>query len=142
MARNLEITPNIIIPSKEIEFNFSRASGAGGQNVNKVNSKATLRWNVLQSLSIPDHIKQRFLARFAGYITKEGDYLISSTVHRDQIKNIEDCYEKLHKALSSVLKREKKRIKTKPSRGHKEKRINSKKINSSKKASRQRPSNQ
>ena len=138
MAKDLFINQNLIIPRSEIGLTFSRSSGSGGQNVNKVNSKVTLRWDFKNSSVIPDHIKKKFFAQNANNITNTGEFLISSSESRDQPINIQSCYDKLKRAVLNALKVRLKRIKTKPSKASKEKRLNSKKLKSFKKANRQK----
>ncbi|HNR75751.1 MAG TPA: peptide chain release factor-like protein, partial [Parvularculaceae bacterium] len=69
---------SILIDEKEIEERFIRASGPGGQNVNKVASKARLRWNVVASPSVPDAVRQRFLEKYRTKITEAGEFLTTS----------------------------------------------------------------
>ena len=66
----LSVTARIQIPHEEFTFQFARSSGPGGQNDNKVNSKATLRWRPLESPSLPDDVRQRFAIRFASKLLK------------------------------------------------------------------------
>ena len=132
----LAINNNFAIPDDEFTFTYSRSSGPGGQNVNKVNSKATLHWNVLASPSVPVAIRQRFVAKFKNRITGEGILLINSQRYRDQPKNTADCLEKLAEMLRSVQHAPKARRATKPTRGSRERRLQSKRFRSEKKNTR------
>jgi ribosome-associated protein len=132
----LEVTSRIQIPLEEFEFTYARSSGPGGQNVNKVNSKAQLRWPMLQSPSLPPDVRERFLKQFAGKLTVEGELLIVSQRYRDQGRNVDDCLEKLREMVRSVALAPKKRRPTKPSRAAKERRLKSKQEVSQKKQQR------
>lgn len=132
----LVVTQNIRIPREEFEFTFARGSGPGGQNVNKVNSKAVLRWNPTTTPSLPQPVRERFLAKFASRLTTEGELVLASERHRDQPSNIEDCLEKVREMVASVAVPPKKRRATKPSRGSKERRLESKRRDSAKKQNR------
>ena len=129
----LEVNARIRIPLEEFEFSYARSSGPGGQNVNKVNSKATLRWSARQSVSLPPDVRERFLIRFGSRLTNEGDLLITSQCYRDQGRNVDDCLEKLREMLLAVAVAPKKRRPTKPSRAAKERRLESKQQQSRKK---------
>jgi ribosome-associated protein len=133
---DLQITSRIIIPDEELAFSFARSSGPGGQNVNKVNSKATLRWNVTASGALPDDVRSRFLKLYASRLTNEGEILITSQESRDQPKNIAICLEKLQGMIQQVLTAPKKRRPTKPTKGSKQRRLNEKKQRSEVKAGR------
>jgi ribosome-associated protein len=132
----IAVNDRLIIPDGELQFTFSRSSGPGGQNVNKVNSKATMRWNVTQSPSLPDDVRARFIARFRNRITHEGDLLITSQRYRDQPKNIADCCDKLAAMLREVLVPPKRRRATKPTRGSKVRRLEAKRQRGMKKEGR------
>ena len=134
----LTVDETLCIPASEFDFSFSRSSGPGGQNVNKVNSKVTLRWNVMTSDTIPEAIRQRFLKKFQSKIKEDGELVLSSDRFRDQPRNIDDCLEKLKKMLAQVLRPEKKRIKTKPSKAKVQQRLETKKRHSDKKNTRRR----
>lgn len=110
-----------------MEISFVRSSGPGGQNVNKVNSRAILRWNVTKSITCPNAIRHRFLKNYATKITAQGEIIITSSETRDQMKNLEICYEKLRQMLIKVLKAPKYRVPSKPTRASKERRIEGKK---------------
>lgn len=135
----LNVSATVNIPLDEFEFTYARSSGPGGQNVNKVNSKALLRWPVLISPSLPPAVRERFLARFGNKLTNEGDLLISSQQTRDQGVNVQDCLDKLREMLVSVLQPPKRRRPTKPTRSSQKARGEAKKQNSRKKEHRRKP---
>lgn len=134
----LQVNEFIQIPLSDFEFSFARSSGPGGQNVNKVNSKVFLRWYVIESDYLNEDVKQRFIERYQNRIHADGSVMLISDRHRDQAKNIEDCLEKLKMMILEVALPPKKRKKTKPTRGSKERRIQSKKRRSETKAFRRR----
>lgn len=114
------------IPMRELTFEFSRSSGPGGQNVNKVNSKASLRWLPRKNRSLPEDVRERFLQRFASRIHGDGSILISSQRYRDQGRNTADCLEKLRAMVGLVARPPKKRRPTRPSHTAKQRRLNEK----------------
>jgi ribosome-associated protein len=132
----LSISNNLSIPEEEFTFTFSRSSGPGGQNVNKVNSKATLHWGIRDSPSLPAAVRHRFTTAFKNRITTEGIFVLSSQRYRDQPKNIADCLEKLAEMVRSVLHPPKPRRATKPTRGSRERRLEAKRQRSAKKNTR------
>jgi ribosome-associated protein len=138
----LRVNGRIQIPLAEFEFSFARSSGPGGQNVNKVNSKAVLRWPIRTSPTLPADVRERFVAKYGNRVTTEGDVVIASQTYRDQGRNVADCLEKLSEMLLSVATRPKIRRPTKPTKGAKERRLKSKQINSQKKQGRQRRSDE
>lgn len=115
------------IPFDEMEFSYVRSRGPGGQNVNRTNSAAILRWNLFKS-SIFDEIKKERLAqKLKTRLTESGEIIIRSDIHRDQDQNRSECIRKLHEILSKALFVPKKRVATKPSKSSKIKRMDSKK---------------
>ena len=132
----LNVTTRIVIPEEELHFSFARSGGPGGQNVNKVNSKATLRWNPSASAALPEDVRGRFLAKFANRLTNEGEIVITSQKSRDQPKNVADCLEKLREMLAAVAVPPKKRRPTNPSRASKKRRLADKKAQGAKKEGR------
>ncbi|MGL5094090.1 MAG: alternative ribosome rescue aminoacyl-tRNA hydrolase ArfB, partial [Planctomycetia bacterium] len=91
-----------VVPESEIDWSYARAGGPGGQNVNKVSSKATLRWNVETSPSLVGRLRERFMTLYGRRLTKEGDLLIVSQRFRDQERNREDCREKLAEMMTAA----------------------------------------
>jgi ribosome-associated protein len=126
----------INISRDEFEIIASRSSGAGGQNVNKVNSKITLRWNVFITVSINEDVKYRFIKEFKNKINEEGIVTIISSEHRTQKLNLEVAIHKLYKMIELVFYPPKIRKKTKPTKASKLKRLSSKKKHSDIKKSR------
>lgn len=136
--RIFEFSPSLKVPEYELLFSFARSSGKGGQNVNKVNSKAVLTWSISSSAFLTPDVKSRFLAKFKNQISSEGLLVLASDRYRDQPMNIKDVIDKLGEMLLSVEHPPKKRKKTKPTWGSKVRRLESKKIHSEKKSLRGR----
>ncbi len=123
----------IQIPENELEFTFARSSGSGGQNVNKVNTKANLHWKFDATILLDPEAKQRFLNLYGNFVNEEGKVFLSSQKFRSQKANMDDCLEKLTHMIQIALIRPKIRRKTKPKRSAIEKRLKSKKLHSEKK---------
>lgn len=130
---------DILIPEDELQFTFARAGGPGGQNVNKVASKAILHWSIAENSSVPPEVKHRLSVQQSRRITVEGFLVIQSQRFRDQPKNIEACREKLREMIVAARHVPKQRKATKPSKGSKQRRLNEKKAQSKLKAQRSRP---
>lgn len=135
----LDVNSRIQIPSEEFHFSYSRSSGPGGQNVNKVSSKATLHWSVGTSPGLPDDVRARFRARYRHTINKEGMVVLQSQRYRDQPKNAADCLEKLRAMLLAVATTPKVRRASRPSKGSKERRLRAKHAGSERKQGRRSP---
>jgi len=132
----LEITAHLHIPDDEFAWTYVRSSGPGGQNVNKVASKAVLRWDVAGSPSLPADVKARLRVREANRITTDGELVLTSQRFRDQERNRQDCLDKLRAMIAGAAARPKARRKTKPTRGSKEARLREKKRRAGTKAGR------
>lgn len=135
----LEVNSRIQIPLREFDFSFSASGGPGGQNVNKVATKVTLRWNISESPSLPDDVRQRFLKKYHRRITTDGELVLYSTRFRNQGRNVADCLSRLRELLLEVATPPRKRRPTKPTRGSKERRLKDKKQVAEKKQRRQKP---
>ena len=132
-SNRIVINSTLQIPRAEIEFNYVRSSGPGGQNVNKTNSKAELRWNVFHSPCLSDLQRKLIQNSPATKLSLAGEIIITSNRFRDQIRNKEDCLEKFIKLIRQALHRPMVRKKTKPSLGSKAQRLNQKTLTGKKK---------
>jgi len=132
----LVINDSLKIPLKEFRFSFARSSGPGGQNVNKLNTKALLRWAVVQSPSVPEPVRRRLLSKYRRRITLEGDLLLSSQRFRDAGRNVADCLEKLRLMLAEAAVAPKPRRPTRPTRASARRRLDLKRQQSQKKRQR------
>lgn len=121
------------VPPDELSFTFVRSSGAGGQNVNKVASKAVMRWTAATSRALTPGVRERFLAKYASRLTTDGEIVLSSDGWRDRPRNVADCVERLHAMLESVRVAPKPRRPTKPTRASQRRRIDAKRAQSRKK---------
>lgn len=133
---SLRVNSRIVIPRSELHFSFVRSSGPGGQNVNKVNSKAQLRWSVTGSSSLPEDVRGRLVSRFARRINDRGEIVITSQRYRDQARNVGDCLTKLREMLAAVATPAKRRKKTRTPRAATESRLRDKRAKADKKRSR------
>lgn len=122
----LYINELIRIPESEFQFSFVRAGGPGGQNVNKVSSKAVLRWNVAESPGLPADVKARFFAQQGQRITASGELVLSSQRFRDQPRNIQDCLDKVRTLVLQATVVPRPRKKTRPTRSSRERRLQAK----------------
>lgn len=133
----LVINERIQIPDEEIEFTYARSGGPGGQNVNKVASKAQLRWKpITSSIVLPFGVLDRMKASFPSRFTVEGEIVIQSQNYRDQERNRQECLEKLAGMIRDNLQPPRLRKKTKPTYGSQLRRMEEKKRQSVRKQNR------
>jgi len=134
----LLINHRLRIPDGELHWSFVRASGPGGQNVNKVASKAVLRWDLAGSC-LPEEVKARLRVQQSRRITAEGVLILSSQRYRDQERNRQDCLEKLRALILQAATLPRPRRPTRPTRASRRARLQAKRRRSAAKAARRRP---
>ena len=122
----LEIAPGVVIPASDLSFAFVRASGPGGQNVNKVSSAVQLRFDLAGSTALSDPVKSRLRALAGRRLTDEGAILIIARNQRSQDHNRREALERLADLVQRALIAPKVRKATKPTRASKERRLESK----------------
>ncbi len=139
VSQSLRINAHISIPRSELRFSFVRSSGPGGQNVNKVASKAVLRWDVAASPSLPDDVRIRLAAANRRRINDRGELILTSQRYRDQVRNIDDCLEKLRQLILVAAAPPRPRKKTRVPKSARESRLRHKRSIAEKKQHRRRP---
>lgn len=138
MAGPLTITSSVAIPDSDLEWTAVRASGPGGQNVNKVSSKVELRFDVQGTRALSAPVKARLAALAGSRMDADGRLLVTSQKTRDQSRNLEDAREKLAALVRSALVPPRPRRPTKPSRAARARRVDDKRKQSEKKQARRR----
>ena len=138
-ANLLVVTASLAIPLDEFSFEFARSGGPGGQNVNKVNSKATLRWKPAESPSLPPLARDRLVRSVASKLTREGELLLTSQLTRDQGRNVADCLAKVRQLVLVALHPPRTRRASRPTLGSQQRRVEAKLRHSSTKRLRRKP---
>jgi ribosome-associated protein len=136
---SMPLNINTSIIRRELVFTASRSDGPGGQNVNKVNSKITLKFDILNSKVLDEDQKNTVIGKLASEVTKDGVLILTSQEYRSQLQNKEVVISKFEKLLSRAFEKKKKRKATKPSKSSVQERITQKKRNAEKKKWRQKP---
>lgn len=134
MSTPLVINPTITLPASDLEWSAVRASGPGGQNVNKVSSKVELSFDFDGTVALPDAAKERLRRIAKNTLDAEGRVLIVSQKTRDQAKNLADARDKLRTLVLKALTVPKVRKPTKPTKASKVRRVDAKKKKGAKKA--------
>ena len=122
----LEITPSLSIDEREIQIDFVRSSGPGGQNVNKVSTSAQLRFNVANSPSLPAEVKGRLVQLAGSRMTSDGVLIIEAHQYRTQEQNRADAVLRLTELIRQATHKPKPRKKTRPSAASQAKRVDEK----------------
>jgi ribosome-associated protein len=132
------ITPTIAIDESEIVERFARASGPGGQHVNKTSTAVELRFDIRRSPNIPDAVAVRAMRLAGSKLTQDGEIVIFAQEHRSQLRNREAALQRLIALIAEAAPAPVKRRPTKPSKGQKEKRLAGKAVRSGVKQGRSR----
>ena len=132
----IQVTPTIAINENELVEEFIRASGPGGQNVNKVSSAVQLRFDVANSRSLPEEVRRRLITLASNRITEDGILIIDARQFRTQGRNREDAIDRLVELIRKAAQRPKARRKTKPTLGSKVRRLKAKRLRTKTKQSR------
>ena len=139
---DLFVNNRLTIPAAQLQANFSRGSGPGGQNVNKVSSKVTLRWHVGDQPLLPPGWRNRLWAQHRNRISREGDLILHSDRYRDQPRNMTDCRSRLVEILIGCAAPPVVRKPTAPTRASQRRRVDDKRKQASKKSGRRDPHNE
>jgi ribosome-associated protein len=134
----LEITDQISIAESELQFDFIRASGPGGQNVNKVSSAVQLRFDVANSPSLPEEVRQRLTLIAANRINKDGVLILEASQFRTQEQNRQEAINRLVELVRRAAHKARPRKKTRPNAASIERRLEQKRQRSEKKKLRRR----
>jgi ribosome-associated protein len=139
-VQDLVVTPELTIPASDLKWRAVRSSGPGGQNVNKVATKVELRFDLAHSEAIPEPVRARLRRIAMTFLDAEGAVVITSQATRTQRQNLEQALENLGKLVQRALVVPRKRVKTKPTSGSRMRRLQGKHLQSEKKRTRRRVS--
>ncbi len=138
--RDLVVRPNLVIPAAELRESASRASGPGGQHVNKTNTRVTLRWNVAESEALTEAQRRRLRERLASRLTRGGELVVHAAARRSRARNREQARERLASLVRDGLRVRRARVATKPGAAARTRAVDAKRRHSALKRSRRPPS--
>lgn len=135
----LQVAPGWVVPAEDLELEFVRSAGPGGQNVNKVATKVELRFKLHATRALNPGQKRRLMAAYPSHVTRHGDFLLTCDSHRSQLQNRRDVLERLARMLSEIRHPPRFRVATRPTRASKVRRSNDKRARSVVKRQRSTP---
>ncbi len=138
-GEDLQVRPGLLIPASELSLSVSRSGGPGGQNVNKLSTRVSVRWNVAESTVLNDTWRARLLRKLAPRLTKLGELVVHADGSRSQLDNRHEACRRLAEVVRTALHVEKARRATKPTKGSQRRRLEGKKQRSQTKRMRGRP---
>lgn len=142
MPEDVLVKNGISIPYNELIFTVSRASGPGGQHVNKASTRISVRWNIATSQALTSEQKERAIQKLKSRLTSESEIIIHNSSSRSQLHNKKAALQELAKTIRKALHIPKKRIKTKISKGAREARLKEKRVRSEIKKMREKIKNE
>jgi ribosome-associated protein len=131
-----ELPNGVRVPEEDLVLQFARSSGPGGQHVNKVSTKVELRFQLDRTATLTDPRKRRLREAYPSHVTSSGEFVLTSDHHRSQLRNISEVLERLAHMIAQVWLPPKPRVKTKPSRAAKRRRLADKRAHSQRKRER------
>lgn len=134
----LRVGPRLELPAAEFTLRFSRSSGPGGQNVNKVETRVELRFDVTGSATLSDAQKERIALQLASRLTRSGELIVAAEDHRERARNLEQARLRMADLLARALEVPRKRKATKPTRGSQKRRLEAKRQHGERKRERRR----
>jgi ribosome-associated protein len=136
----VDLPGGVRIPLGELAFAFVRSPGPGGQHVNKTSTRVELRFNLVDSPSLPEDLRARARSRLQSRLNAEGELVLASSQHRSQMRNRVDCIRRFTEAMTTAIKPPgPRRRKTRPGRAAVARRLDAKKKHANKKTQRRRP---
>lgn len=135
----LDLGQGILLPREQVQVEYARSSGPGGQHVNRTETKVILRLNVATCDMLPEAARERLLQRLAARLTRLGEILVRCDKHRSRRRNEEEAFERLQGVLAAALVRPRARKQTAPTRASKRRRLETKRRQSSRKQGRRPP---
>ena len=136
--REVRVKPGLVLPVGALEIRFSRSGGPGGQHVNKVETRAEVRFDLRGSPLLEEPDRRRALDRLASRLTNDGVLIVTCERTRHRERNLREALSKMGEILREAITPPKPRRRTRPTRGSKERRLESKRIHSARKRERSR----